>query len=61
MNDSHVAVPVPEGIEITGQHTENKKKAMKARDLEKYFGVLKDSETLDEMREQILRNRDLQD
>lgn len=38
---------------------EGKKKAMKAKDLEKYFGALKDSELLDEMREQILRMRDL--
>jgi hypothetical protein len=31
---------------------------MKARELMQYFGALKDSEILDEMREEILRIRD---
>lgn len=38
---------------------QNREAAMKARDLEKYFGALKDSDVLDEIRDLILRMREL--
>lgn len=59
MYDSDVAAHASKDMEMIGPRVEGKKKAMKAKDLEKYFGALKDSEILDEMREQILRMRDL--
>lgn len=59
MYDSNVAAQASKGREMISPRIEGKKKAMKAKDLEKYFGALKDSEILDEMREEILKMRDL--
>ncbi len=61
MYDSDMIAHALKGTEMIGPRIEGKKKAMKAKDLEKYFGALRDSELLDEMREQILMMRDLQD
>jgi len=59
MYDSDGVARTSNGKEMISPRIEGKKKAMKAKDLEKYFGALKDSELLDEMKEQILRMRDL--
>jgi|PlaIllAssembly_1097288.scaffolds.fasta_scaffold1079749_2 hypothetical protein len=61
MYDSDVTSQVPKDLEMMSPRIEDKKKTMKVRDLEKYFGALKESKLLDEMREQILRMRDIQD
>lgn len=45
---------------MPGKNKRNEKAAMKAKDLEKYFGALKkDSDVLDGIREIILRMREL--
>ncbi len=57
MYDSDVAAHASKGMEMISPRIEGEKKVMKAKDLEKYFGALKDSELLDEMKELILRMR----
>jgi hypothetical protein len=61
MDDSDVVARIPDDLNMIGSQVSGKKKIMKAKDLEKYFGALKDSEILDEMRAQILRIREFQD
>ncbi len=61
MDDSDVVVRIPGDLNMIGSQISGKKKIMKAKDLEKYFGALKESEILDKMRAQILRIREFQD
>lgn len=61
MDDSDVVAQIPGDLNMIGSPVNSKKKIMKVKDLEKYFGALKDSDILDEMRDRIQKMREIQD
>lgn len=61
MDDSDVVARIPGDLNMIGSPINSKKKIMKVKDLEKYFGALKDSDILDEMRDRIQKMREIQD
>ena len=61
MNDSKVLSQGPLSTNNADFYISNKDKAMKSKDLEKYFGALKDCTILDEIRAQVIKMRESQD
>jgi hypothetical protein len=59
MHDSDAVDSRSEGSGNLSSCVESKKKSMKLKDLIGYFGALKDSEILDDMKAEILRMREL--
>ncbi len=59
MHDSDSAYSQPDVNENLSFCAESKKKSMKLKDLMGYFGALKDSDILDDMKAEILRMREL--
>ncbi len=59
MHDSDSAYSQPDVNENLSFCEEKKKKSMKLKDLMGYFGALKDSDILDDMKAEILRMREL--
>ena len=50
MGNSDVVAQIPGDLNMIGSPIISRKKIMKVRDLEKYFGALKESDILGEMR-----------
>jgi len=50
MDSSDVVAQIPGGMNMIGSPINTRKKIMKVKDLEKYFGALKESDILGEMR-----------
>jgi len=59
MHDSDAINSRPEGSGDLSSCVEGKKKSMKLKDLIGYFGALKDSDILDDMKVEILKMREL--
>ncbi len=61
MDRSDVVAQIPGGMNMIGSPINTRKKIMKVKDLEKYFGALKESDILDEMRDRIQKMREILD
>ena len=59
MHDTGAVDNRPEGNDNLSSCVDSKKKGMRIKDLVGYFGVLKDSDILDDMKAEILRMREL--
>ena len=59
MHDTGAVDNRQEGNDNLSSCVDSKKKSMRIKDLVGYFGVLKDSDILDDMKAEILRMREL--